>query len=313
MARGARRHNMQNTEEVVYDSQEEHDEWPESHSSEGNPDRSLCSRDNSPGVFDDAEALPPLGTGSVSKFVQHDISRLESNDGDLPLNRDNPRQSAVTSPANDVPLSVPGISPTPPRRALRARKPEQKMPYTLDLMRHRDQFRRRGLKPVHNPDIRFSALEDDDQYQADEEEEVLDKDERYIPQKNVDGPAPKRRCVQQPNEAPGDNFELNIRIGPQKFLDPRKFDIYRQEDNVPRVDFQGEVAFNKSFLICRYPITHLIQMMDYLYLLKYVTLDAQILLGKQSRQYLFLLKLAVQESILPHEQSWSHLEAIIQM
>jgi len=103
------------------------------------------------------------------------------------------------------------------------------MPYTLDLIRHRDQFRRRGLKPVHNPELQCHShgTEEDEQYQADEElEPELDKDERYVPPKDVskDGQerAPKRRKVQAEDEQ--QDLGIRLEIG-KRWIDPRKFDV----------------------------------------------------------------------------------------
>lgn len=116
---------------------------------------------------------------------------------------------------------------SPPRRALRARKPEQQMPYTLDLMRHRDQFRRRGLKPVHNPDAPQPprAQQEDEQYHADEEEEEpeIDADERYIPPKDVEERPPKRRRMEKEHDGE-DEHPIRLKIGRKKFMDPRQFD-----------------------------------------------------------------------------------------
>jgi len=100
-----------------------------------------------------------------------------------------------------TPAPNPGDAPSPPRRALRARKPEQQMPYTLDLMRHRDQFRRRGLKPVQNPDNvqpSHKGDDEDDQYQSEEENQPeIDKDERYVSPNRRDGQPPvKKRRVE---------------------------------------------------------------------------------------------------------------------
>jgi hypothetical protein len=101
------------------------------------------------------------------------------------------------------------------------------MPYTLDLIRHRDQFRRRGLKPVHNPDANPVIREVDEQYQADDDEGEIDKDERYMPPKDIHEPATKRRKIQEQNVQ--DDIEPEIRLphGRRKFLDPSRFDVER--------------------------------------------------------------------------------------
>lgn len=108
------------------------------------------------------------------------------------------------------------------------------MPYTLDLIRHRDQFRRRGLKPVHNPDSRPPIREDDEQYQADDDEgEVeIDRDERYIPPNDSEEREPKRRRLQEDLE-PENSGDQNV-SGPlrtysrhrrRKFINPSRFDV----------------------------------------------------------------------------------------
>ena len=104
-------------------------------------------------------------------------------------------------------------------------------------MRHRDQFRRRGLKPVHNPDSAQPprAQEEDEQYHADEEEEAeIDADERYIPPKDIEQRPPKRR--RKENEQAGDEEDvIRPKIGRKKFIDPRLFDVPRKERPVQQV------------------------------------------------------------------------------
>src|ERR1700738_3023407 len=136
------------------------------------------------------------------------IFEFESSDDDIPLARnDNLRRTPTSSVPAPIEkpssrLASPENRPTPPRRPLRTRKPEQQMPYTLDLIRHRDQFRRRGLKPVHNPAENLPLpvhKADDEQYQADDdegEEGQLAKYELYIPPKDAQERAPKRRRIE---------------------------------------------------------------------------------------------------------------------
>lgn len=140
----------------------------------------------------------------------YDPFNFDSSDDDVPLQPKStlPRAPSVTitdtSEHRQFQPSLPEDSAALPRRALRARKPEQQMPYTLDLIRHRDQFRRRGLKPVHNPDNARPTLEEDEQYQGDEEGPAveLDKDERYVSPTRHDGPRPlKKRRVETPEES----------------------------------------------------------------------------------------------------------------
>jgi hypothetical protein len=117
------------------------------------------------------------------------------------------------------------------------------MPYTLDLLRHRDQFRRRGLKPVHNPSDRPKVRKEDDgdQYHADEEDVGIDKDEVYHPPKTAEERAPKRRRVEL-NEKSRMTELPKVRIHPEipDFQDPRMFDI-RRDDDKPAENQQREV------------------------------------------------------------------------
>ena len=166
-----------------------------------------------------------------------DIFDFESTDDDFsPLN---PRTQVLTSPPPHSPASPPAddgpASEDPPRRSLRARKPEQQMPYTLDLLRHRDQFRRRGLKPVQNPDERPKAGKEDygDQYQADEDVEI-DRDEVYHPPKMTEERASKRRRIEPNKESRLPELpKIRINRASAKFQDPRKYDIRRSEDRAP--------------------------------------------------------------------------------
>jgi len=173
------------------------------------------------------------------KGRERDIFDFNSSDDDLPLL---PPSSHPRTPTSSLPpLPSYHASPTPearqeanspPRRALRARKPEQQMPYTLDLIRHRDQFRRRGLKPVHNPDAAPPprAQEEDEQYQADEEEEAeIDHDERYIPPKDVEERPPKRRRIEKEHDGEEEDEDIRIQTGRRKFIDPRQYDVQRKE------------------------------------------------------------------------------------
>jgi len=157
----------------------------------------------------------------------YDPFNFGSSDDDIPLQPKStlPRATSVTitdTSEHEHPQfqpSLPEDSAALPRRALRARKPEQQMPYTLDLIRHRDQFRRRGLKPVHNPDNARPVLEEDEQYQGDEEgpEVELDKDERYVSATRHDKPRPlKRRRVEAPEESP---VTIHLRRG-RAFIAP---------------------------------------------------------------------------------------------
>jgi len=181
-----------------------------------------------------------------------DIFDFNSSDDDLPLLPPSSRPRTPTSSIPLPPLCSDHASPTPeahqeinspPRRALRARKPEQQMPYTLDLIRHRDQFQRRGLKPVHNPDAAPPprVQEEDEQYQADEEEEVeIDQEERYIPPKDVEEPPPKRRRIEKEHREGEEEEEIRIRTGRRKFIDPRQFDVQRKEKPVQQATPERE-------------------------------------------------------------------------
>ena len=180
-----------------------------------------------------------------------DVYHFESSDDDVPLQGQKLAQPVLSSPASAVENSVSShvLSPapstsdrkSPPRRALRARKPEQKMPYTLDLMRHRDQFRRRGLKPVHNLDAQSRVHEDEEQYQADEEEVYLDKNEKYIPPEDVGQRAAKRRRIYV-KETLNEDFEIQLRVGRKRFLYPTKFDVPRTIKPTHQVAADREVS-----------------------------------------------------------------------
>jgi hypothetical protein len=109
------------------------------------------------------------------------------------------------------------------------------MPYTLDLIRHRDQFRRRGLKPVHNPEANPPDREADQQYQADDDEAEIDKDERYLPPKDGQERAPKRRRVQaEENNVEDTGVQVKLPAGRKKFLDPPGLDV----DNIRKTRLQ---------------------------------------------------------------------------
>lgn len=202
----------------------------------------------------------------------YDIFHFESSDDDVPLQPPFRNQGiAFSSPPTVVEnLAAATTSESPeksqslPRRALRARKPEQQMPYTLDLIRHRDQFRRRGLKPVHNPDAQSRVREDDDQYQADEEEVEVDKDEQYFPPKDIREPAPKRRRIDENEGSPDDDMDIQLLVGRRKFLDPRQFDVRKQKP-VQQVTPDREVNQLKRSLILRYLITISVRMMDWVH------------------------------------------------
>jgi hypothetical protein len=174
-----------------------------------------------------------------------DIFHFESSDDDVPLviTRPSSQPPKSPSPPNDTPAEEPTDSNLP-RRALRARKPEQQMPYTLDLLRHRDQFRRRGLKPVHNPSDRPKVRKEDegDQYHADEEDLGIDQDEVYHPPKTAEERAPKRRRVEL-NEKSRVPELPKVRIHREipDFQDPRMFDIRRDDDKPAEIP-QREVS-----------------------------------------------------------------------
>jgi hypothetical protein len=192
-----------------------------------------------------------------------DVYDLESSDDDVPLQ---PR-----IPGNERPASVPPVSSAtrvddaqappnlpsedinaaePPRRALRARRPEQQMPYTLDLIRHRDQFRRRGLKPVHNPGEASHAKENDDQYQADEDNSENEPEPQFQSPPGAEEHLPKRRKIRQDNNDDEAQPEIHLRPGRRKFLDPRQFDVSRKVEP-PRQDTpEREVVFT-----CYYGLT----------------------------------------------------------
>lgn len=162
-----------------------------------------------------------------------DIFGFEFSDDDVPL-RTNASAAQPPKPlSNEHPTEKEPVVEVPPRRALRARKPEQQMPYTLDLLRHRDQFRRRGLKPVetHSDHPKVSRKEDDgDQYQADQEDMEIDRDEVYHAPKTNEERAPKRRRIEPSKE---NRFSQLPKVGINReaiFQDPRKFNIRREGD-----------------------------------------------------------------------------------
>jgi hypothetical protein len=118
------------------------------------------------------------------------------------------------------------------------------MPYTLDLLRHRDQFRRRGLRPVHNPSDRPKVRREDDgdQYHADEEDVDIDQDEIYHPPKTAEERAPKRRRVEPSEKSRFPELpKVRINRGIPDFQDPRMFDI-RRDDDKPVETPQREVS-----------------------------------------------------------------------
>jgi hypothetical protein len=115
------------------------------------------------------------------------------------------------------------------------------MPYTLDLIRHRDQFRRRGLKPVHNPDSRPQIREEDEQYQADDDEGEIDKDERYMPPKDIEEREPKRRRLQENLEGEDVEVPTYPRFRRKKFIDPGQFGVRRSPKVVQQVTPDREV------------------------------------------------------------------------
>jgi hypothetical protein len=123
------------------------------------------------------------------------------------------------------------------------------MPYTLDLIRHRDQFRRRGLKPVHNPIEQPRVHEDDEQYPAEEEEGEVDKDEIYIsPKDNQERPSKRRRILQdrtaEENKTSFDEgAEIRLRAGRKGFMDPRQFDTNPKGKDAQPVTRHKEVSF----------------------------------------------------------------------
>jgi hypothetical protein len=186
-----------------------------------------------------AASSPSNGRHQFERYHTLDIFHFESSDDDVPLQRTIPTQLVPSSPAardNPPPNTIEQQSP--PRRALRVRKPEQQMPYTLDLMRHRDQFRRRGLKPVHNPNEPH-AREDDEQFQADEEEFEMDKDELYAPPKNMGERPPKRPRIDENQENSDNELEIRLLVGRKKFLAP---DIPRKMKSMQQITRDREVS-----------------------------------------------------------------------
>lgn len=186
-------------------------------------------------------ALNPSNESYQSKLYHTpDIFHFESSDDDVPLQR-----TILTQRMSSSPTAIENHNLTttekqsPLRRALRARKPEQRMPYTLDLMRHRDQFRRRGLKPVHNPFQQPRTHEDDEQYQADEEEVEMDKDEQYVPPKGIGARAPKRHRIHENQENSDGELEIRLLVGRKKFLAP---DIPRKIRPPQQVTSNREVS-----------------------------------------------------------------------
>ena len=319
MAQNGEQHDF--PEEVVYDSQEEEDQWPESQSSVQNaapvtetPKRppllkiygraikrltkSLSSTDGGTSKYPPSQPNPQAehnlgsipananeGRGQLSPVstlyatsVDHlqtsqntrkgEIYDLESSDDDMPLQPKLPR--------NEPPLSLPPISsatatddirelanhppehlgaPEAPRRALRARRPEQQMPYTLDLIRHRDQFRRRGLKPVHNPGEALRSKENDDQYQADEDECDNAPEPESLSARGGDEHLSKRQRIRQANDDDEDQLEIHLRPGRRKFLDPRQFDVSRKVEPSREDTPEHEVLFTCYHVLTRRCLT----------------------------------------------------------
>ena len=187
-----------------------------------------------------AASSPSNGSHQSKLYHTPDIFHFESSDDDVPLQRTILTQRVSSSPSaseNRTLTTIEKQSPLP--RALRARKPEQQMPYTLDLMRHRDQFRRRGLKPVQNPFQQPRTHEDDEQYQADEEEVEMDKDEQYVPPKDIRERPPKRHRIHENQENSDGELEIRLLVGRKKFLAP---DIPRKMRPVQQVTANREVS-----------------------------------------------------------------------
>ena len=209
---------------------------PRTRSSEG--ERSSTS--TSPHSKRQAASSPSNVTHQSKLHQTPDIFHLESSDDDVPFERTIPMQQGSSSPiARENPSLTTTEQQPHLRRALRARRPEQQMPYTLDLMRHRDQFRRRGLKPVHNPSERPRTHEDDEQYHADEEEAEMDKDERYFPPKDVGARPPKRPRIHGNQENSDDELDIRLLVGRKKFLAP---DVPRKTGPMQQVPPNGEVS-----------------------------------------------------------------------
>ncbi|GAO50790.1 hypothetical protein SAICODRAFT_106627 [Saitoella complicata NRRL Y-17804] len=112
--------------------------------------------------------------------------------------------SPSLTPATVVaPPPVP-TDPTPPRRTFRARKPEQLHPYMVELARHRQEFRQRGLKPVRVAGL--PAPEADSQFTVPAEdvedvvmEELLEEDDsQYVERDRV-----RRERVERMQRATG--------------------------------------------------------------------------------------------------------------
>lgn len=104
---------------------------------------------------------------------------------------------------------------------------------------------------MHNPDANPVIREMDEQYQADDDEGELDKDERYIPPKDFHEPATKRRKIQEQNMQEDNESEIRLPHGRRKFLDPSRFDVDRNAilvrhvspiRQVPRVDDISSLA-----------------------------------------------------------------------
>ena len=222
---------------------------------------SLVNIDNLPHEQLSPTATTPRALNEKFQVPQNTQSAglidFESSDDDMPL------LPALTTRASSVPVPSAAmlgdaeqsqIRPTettesaaPPRRALRARKPEQEMPYTLDLIRHRDQFRRRGLKPVHNPGEASHSNEIDDQYQGDDEEGVNDPEGQSPSPKEVRQHSPKRRRLQRDHtEEEEEQIEIRLRPGRRKFLDPRQFDVRRKPEPAQQVTPEQEVSLHCS-------------------------------------------------------------------
>jgi hypothetical protein len=211
----------------------------------------IAAQDNNEAPLeDDSYFATDTAHASPNKSLP-DPFQFDSSDDDIPLPQLTPlgspshallvlpEQPPVEQPLEDT---IPEVWFSPPRRALRARKPEQQMPYTLDLIRHRDQFRRRGLKPVHNPDSErhpHQGVEDDEQFQADDEDEgEVDKYERYVPLRPEVGRPTKRRRRE------GNETAVNgrLRIGEAGFIHPPKVDLPRPSRSIQEVTPELDVT-----------------------------------------------------------------------
>ncbi|BFZ59299.1 hypothetical protein YB2330_000305 [Saitoella coloradoensis] len=117
-----------------------------------------------------------------------------------------PAQTASPSLTPATVMAPPPLptDPTPPRRTFRARKPEQLHPYMVELARHRQEFRQRGLKPVRVAGLPAPEVESQFTVPAEDIEEVVmeelleEDDSQYVERERV-----RREHVERVQRATG--------------------------------------------------------------------------------------------------------------